>query len=209
MFNYLDKSQRRHPLGIIRSVSQCNQDYKTKDPQQSGKIQTTHSSFCCYSRLIFPSPHFQTDSIEYRHSLHMRCHNTPRNTRGNHFHTFSIMRSYHASVCVWSPGGGEGSQGLVAQLSWCDLQLAGRVSLTGKTSVMFFVSFVSETGQGRSPPSLFPSLCSALFTSPTWQISAPPLQLPFSAVDTRTHSSIAVGVRQHRAPTVQALPPWI
>ena len=44
---------------------------------------------------------------------------------------------------------------------------------------------MSETGQGRSPPS--PSLPALLFMSPTWQISAPTLQLPF-LVPTRTHA---------------------
>lgn len=121
MFSYRDKSQRRHPLGIIRPVSQWTQDYKTMDQQQSGKIQTTHSSFCCYSHLIFPSQHFQTDSNKYRHSLHMRCHNTPRNTKGNHFHTFTIMRSCHVSACGESRRG-SGFQvaqaGGSAQLVW-------------------------------------------------------------------------------------------
>lgn len=206
MFSYRDKSQRRHPLGIIRPVSQSNQDYKPMDQQQSGKIQTSHSSFCCYSHLIFPLQHFQTDSIKYRHSLHMRCHNTPRNTKGNHFHT---SWRYHASACVESRTGGGftvAQAASSAQLVWSTAGWEAE-PYWKDISDFFFVSFMSETGQGRSPPSLFPSLCSALFTSPTWQISAPPLQQPFSAVDTCTHSSVAVGVRQHRAPTVQALPP--
>lgn len=63
---------------------------------------------------------------------------------------------------------------------------------------------MSETGQGRSPPS--PSLPVLLFTSPTWQISIPTLQLPFLLLThAHTHSSITVGVRQYRAHTVQTL----
>lgn len=47
------------------------------------------------------------------------------------------------------------------------------------------VSFMSETGQGRSPPS--PSLPVLLFTSPTWQISAPPQRLLAVLLPTYTY----------------------
>lgn len=46
---------------------------------------------------------------------------------------------------------------------------------------------MSETGQGRFPPST--SLSVQLFTSPTWQISIPPLQLPFLLL-THTHTPL-------------------
>lgn len=92
---------------------------------------------------------------------------------------------------VQQESGFAGTAAAAAWLSWFNLQLAGRVSLTGKSSVVFcffFVSFMSETGQGRSSSMVFPPraavyephLADKYFTTTT----------SFSAVITCTHVSL-------------------
>lgn len=124
-----------------------------------------------YSCLFFPfwifSHCFQTDSTEQRHSLRKWCNDPAQNTKRKIFshvnHCDKLQRDCVCSIPEES--------GLTTD--WHNLQLAGKGEPCWKViRSCFFVSFKSETGQGRSHAS--PSLPALLFMSPTWQISAPP-----------------------------------
>lgn len=83
-------------------------------------------------------------------------------------------------------------------------------SLTGKSSVFLSPSCLKQVKAGPLPS---PSLPVLLFTSPTWQISIPPLQLPFSSVDICTHTDTPLllfcwGSTGNILFRLRTLPPW-
>lgn len=129
----------------------------------------------------------------------------PKWCRKPFFFCFTTVTSCHASVCSDSGRKVTSRQlKLVAQL--VNPQLAGRVSLTGKSSVIFFLFCfftplcLKQVKAG--PLHLLPSLC--------YSLRAPPGRLvfyhhnyPFCCWLTHIRTTITVGVRKHRAHIVQ------
>lgn len=129
----------------------------------------------------------------------MRCNTPPRPPRPppeKKPKVFTHIYLHDTVPCkrhrrVQQESGFAGTAAAAAWLSWFNLQLAGRVSLTGKSSVVFFVFFLSPSclKQVKAGPLPWFFLPVLLFTSPTWQISISPLQLAFLLLS-RAHTSL-------------------
>lgn len=118
--------------------------------------------------FTFPPQHFQTDSINCQHSLHMRFNNPTQKYQNKPF-----LRIYHCDKLPCKCLSELVAQLLCSTAGWEEEPY-------WKFIRDFFFCLLHVSNRSRQVPSISsPPLPSPLFMSPTWQISIPPPQVPF------------------------------